>query len=334
MDEFFPGGISAEAQAGATELGTADAKAYQALMEEAEALRERCRKLEAANTELEDKCDFLLRSDQPAGGAAGSSNELTGLREANERLKEENRRIMEETMVFLEEGTALRTEAENYRKKMETAEAAVRKARLEQEDLLEANRDLAEKNDSLEKQLEDSKTQGGTEAIMDNASIEAMEKELEETKSRLADTSGDVEQLKKEKEELQQEVELLNGLLDDADTGQGDAEEGAAQEIAALQAGMKEAEERIEQLAQECEMLQKELSAAKETVKINTPMLENISSIQAADMDLGKIFLATVKEAEVDDLDALGRLMQAMNKDAIKSSDKRMLMDIIKRIVK
>ena len=329
------GGLGEGAVAGESSV---DALAYLALQEEVDALRRRCQMLEAENKELEDKCDFLIRSERPsAAGGGASEEEIRTLQEANERLKVENRRIMEETMVFLEEGTALRTEAENYRKKMETAEAAARTARLAQEDLVEENKSLQEANAALESQLRDIGANAEAQSSGDTA---AMEQELETVKGRLDETEGARDQLAKENADLRNEVTLLNNLLEEAEGKQ----EAAGSDVAALeeleakmealQASLAEAEQKMASMAEENAQLGKEVLAAKETVKVNTPMLENLSTIQAGDMDLGQIFLSTVKDADMEDLEVLGRLMQAMNKDAIKASDKRMLMDIIKRIVK
>ena len=53
-----------------------------------------------------------------------------------------------------------------------------------------------------------------------------------------------------------------------------------------------------------------------------------------SNVDLGNIFAETVEIAGADDLDTLARLMLAMSRDSIKQSDKRMLMDILKRFIK
>ena len=63
-------------------------------------------------------------------------------------------------------------------------------------------------------------------------------------------------------------------------------------------------------------------------------MAESIKGINAEGLDVGQLLVACSQEAAAEDIDLLGRLMQAMRKDAIRPGDKKMLMDILKRFVK
>ena len=239
--------------------------------------------LQAANKELEEKCDYLLLQSRPAEEINSNlEEEIRVLRTQNENMKEENRRIKEETIAFLEEGSSLRAETDSYRKKMNLAEEAARQAR--------------QRQGALEEELEG--------ALGKNSELEARVKTLEESAGQANMSAWENEAAGKDREIA--ELKRLNG----------------------------EASARYEQLSGEKKVLEQELLAARETTKLNAPVLDSIRNVKAGDLDLGKIFTDTVSGAAPEDLDMLGRIMQAINKDAIKPGDKRMLMDILKRFVK
>ena len=376
-------------------------KVNQELLQEAEALKQRCSKLEAENKELDDKSSYLLRHAAPADQAGGAwEQEIQALREKNEGLQEENRRIKAETIVFLDEGTSLRAEAENYRKKMNQAEEALRKAKQVQEDLEEELSTLREQAaEALAKggdELEEKSKNTEEERLAWQQEVDALAAEKVDLANKLDDAErgqrellGKLDELDQEKSELAarlSELELersewlgktdkleeqLRGLLekenineenqkelDDAKGEIAEKEKEAAdlraqlsayetqqsthaEEIAGLhkkiediEGQLEEASSKQEQLVRDNLALAQEISTAKDEMNTQTTVMGLISGYKIDDMDLGSIFSETVKEASQDDLETLSRLMLAMRTDAIRSSDKRMLMDILKRFVK
>ena len=290
------------------------------LREESDSYNRRCERLEAANKELEttnkeleEKCNYLLIQGRPAGEINSELvEENQAFKEQNERMKEENRRIKEETIAFLEEGDILRAETDGYRKKMNLAEDSARKAIQRQgvlEDELNALR----------------------------ADYEVVKAEPAAIRAEYDALKTGYTALKAEHEALKEQSAAASSARSDnlASAGETTAQNAALTgEVAELRSLMAEAATRYDKLSGEYQALEKELLAVKETGKINAPVLDSIRSVTVADMDIGKIFTETAGSASPEDLEMLGRVMQAMNKDAIKASDKRMLMDILKRFVR
>jgi len=302
-------------------------KANQALTDDEETLRDRLRQLETTHKSLEDKYNELVKGGPQAGKSGNEIEEENRvLRERNEKLLEENRRIKEETIAFLEEGSSLRAEADGYRKKMTTAEEAARKAKLAQETLEEELRALKDKG-----------------VMFTFESDEERESEYTRLKNEMMGLLEQKNTLTDEKNTLNEKIRQLESRLTEATAGGAgqDAGQDGGAALAALEKDLTEykdllaaSEAERDQYAKDKALLEQQLAASKETAKLSAPMLESISGLQGGGMDIGKIFIETVKDAGADDLDMLGRLMQAMNKDAIKASDKRMLMDILKRFIK
>ncbi|MCL1805217.1 MAG: helix-turn-helix domain-containing protein [Clostridiales bacterium] len=273
------------------------------LREESESSGRRCERLEAANKaleatnkELEEKCDYLLIQGRPAGEINSElAEENRVFKEQNEKMKEENRRIKEETIAFLEEGDLLRAETDGYRKKMNLAEDTARKAIQRQGELEEGMNASKAELEMLRAEMEAQKAQA--------------EAALAAAAARASEAGGPAGEIAEQNAALAGEAAELRSLL-------------------------TEAAARYDKLSAEYKALEKELLAVKEAGSINAPVLNSIRSVTVADMDLGKIFTETAGAASPEDLEMLGRVMQAMNRDAIKASDKRMLMDILKRFVK
>ena len=277
-----------------------------------------------------------LSGGQQTGNRGGKAEEeIRALQEANERLKKENRRIMDETLVVIEEGTSLRAETDNYRKKLAAAEDTARKAKQGQEALEEELAALKAEISPVKEELVALKEKGAMLAIENT-------REQEEEVTRL---KGEAQKLTEQKNSLEEENRGLQAIVGNLEgrlkeTQESESREDQAKaaerenEVTELKALLEESESSKGQLARDKTMIEQELMAARETAKINMPVFEAISRVQIAGMDLGKIFIETAKDAAPEDLETLGRLMQAMNRDAIKASDKRMLMDILKRFVK
>jgi len=315
------------------------------LREETISIALRMQELEAANKELEKRVKTASSQSAAAGQGGGElEEELRVLRVRYERLKDENQRIKDETIVFLEEGDALRSETDNYRKRMNVAEDAVRKAAKRQES-------MEEELGALKKELAELRAGGGAASregspapegdmgrIMEEARLLEEENNaltdkvegLTQKANELAEKNGKLEALA---EELRAEIGVKEVKLNEASASKGDIAE-REKKIEELQLLLEEESGRRDQLVDEKVKLEKELLAANETIKLNTPVMNTIKAVEVAGRDLGLIFSETVGLASDDDLDMLGRLMIAMNKDTVKSSDKRMLFDFLKRFIK
>jgi len=161
---------------------------------------------------------------------------------------------------------------------------------------------------------------------------DGLKRSLEEAKAFNIKLTEDNAALKQQVEDLENaDTGNAPGVL----SGEADDDRTATlQEIEELKSRIVQMEAGENQVNKEKAALEKELQALKETMSLSTPMLENISNIQSAGMDLGQIFLQTARNADAGDLDMLGRLMQAMGSDAVKASDKKILVDILKRFIR
>ena len=211
--------------------------------------------------------------------------------------------------------------------------------------LEEENRSLKEKNESLKE--ENRRIREETIAFLEEgAEMQAETDNYKKKMNQAEDTARKAklaqEALTEEKDKLAKEVGLLQEQLKTATDTSGKQEiEELSQKLAEKEKALKEAGDKLRDVeAREAEWteekarLEKELAAVQETVKLSAPAMASLGSIHLDGKDLGAIFNETAQTAGTEDLDLLARLMQAMVKDAIKPSDKRMLMDILKRFVK
>jgi hypothetical protein len=143
----------------------------------------------------------------------------------------------------------------------------------------------------------------------------------------------------------QAELEKANGAAADKEKEIGELKALAVEAAASAQAQADEAAGKVKALADEAAdkakewaeekaALEQELGDAKKTIELDMPLITTLHSLKVGDADFGSVFIETARDASADDLDLLGKLMVAMRHDAIKASDKRMLMDILKRFVK
>ncbi|MCL1848165.1 MAG: helix-turn-helix domain-containing protein [Clostridiales bacterium] len=324
------------------------------LREKNDSLREESRRIkEETILLLEEASSLRVESDTYRKKASTAEDAVRKARLAQEAAEEELLALKEKGVMFAPENDeALEKEYEKLKDELMSV--------LEQKnDLQDENEKLNSRIEKLEEQIKEirAKGEGGLTAAAE------MIQEISDMEDRLKEAAAEKTKLAQEKQAAENEAERMKGQLSEAEAqkekliedalalekviadfegskargeNEGRADELAAlqKEIDALKGRVDEAQANEARLAKDKEALQAELLAAKETVKLNTPMLESIGSVEAGGMDLGRIFLQTTKDAGADDLDMLGRLMQAMNKDVIKASDKKMLMDILKRFVK
>ena len=265
--------------------------------------------------------------------------------EALDTLKAEWKALEAEKDGLVEKGALLEKQLKEARESI-SQEAAVGQAAVAGQGALEE--ELRGRNDQLEELTNKyDKLQADMDALgaekseleVENASLVGQVQALQKEALEMGDTVP-ISQLVERENELakkEQEIADRDKSIEDKDQVIAEKEEELEkkeQEIAGLHESIADASAKQEQLISEKAALEHDMAATKEMNNINAPILEAIRTVKVSGIDLGKVFTETVRGASPEDLDTLGRLMQAMNKDAIRPADKKMLMDILKRFVK
>ena len=330
--------------------------------EDSRVLQDKIEKLNEENRRIkEETIVFLEEGASLRAEADGYRKRMTAAEDASRKAKLDLEALQEELQTLKEKGVMFgfesdeEQEQEFSRLKEETLNLVNQK-----NDLLEENQNLTEIIASLERSA------GAPQDDHIQESLLAVEKKLADAEEKLTDAEEHLANTEKKLADTEKEIADLNELLKETDTEQSRLtkenialtqevsalKESLAQtesagqsqvsqdtsafeaEIADLKEQLAKTEAGWRQLTNDKRALELDLAAAKEAVANSASSAEPIEKIQAAGMDLGSVFTETVKGASQDDLDMLARFMIAIDKDTIKASDKRMLIDILKRFIK
>jgi len=323
-----------------------------ALKERNENLREESRRIkEETILLLEEASSLRIESDSYRKRLAAAEDAAKKAKIAQEAAEEELDTLKDKGVMFATESDEeMNEEFDRLRNELMTV--------LEQKnDILEEKEELMSKIEVMESRLNEISESGDSGLTAAAGMLQEMSElmdrtaEAEAEKEKLAQINMKMEEEIKqltesftktetEKDELADRLLLLEQLIADLKDGAGEsapvsvpddeARSALENEIADLHSRIAEAEAGQNRLSEEKSALEKELLAAKETVTLSTSVLETINNVQAAGVDLGQLFLRTARDADDDDLDFLGRLMQAMCRNAIKPSDKKSVMSFLR----
>ncbi|MCL2121581.1 MAG: helix-turn-helix domain-containing protein [Clostridiales bacterium] len=337
--------------------------------EDTRTLQEKIEKLNEENRRIkEETIVFLEEGASLRAEADGYRKRMTAAEDASRKARLDLEALQDELQALKEKGVMFgfesdeEQEQEFSRLKEETLNLINQK-----NDLLEENQSLTEIIASLERSTDAPQDDHIQESMLAvEKKLADVEKNLANTETKLADTEKNLTNTEKKLADTEKEIADLNELLKETDAEHNRLTKdntALAQEVSTLKESLAQAEsagpsqvsqdttvfeteiadlkEQLakteagwRQLTNDKRALELDLAAAKEAAANNASSAEPIEKIQAAGMDLGSVFKETVKGAAQDDLDMLARFMIAIDKDTIKASDKRMLIDILKRFIK
>ena len=276
-----------------------------------------------------------------------------------EALEEETRNLKDELQALRDKGVMFAFESnEEQEKEFSRLKEELLHTINQKNDLLEEKERVAGRLQILETKLNEAEQSGKVVVIEaaptapDESLTETLrqdkrnlDKEVAQLKEMLVEAEAKKDELLKEKSEAEAGRAQLTLEKEKAQTerdklkaeaqAQRDRITAEAEAERALLVGeMSEVKAERDQLVIEKLHLEKQLLASKEAISMSSPMMESIMNTQVGDLDIGEVFIGMMSEGNQEDLTLLGRLMQAMNRDAIKASDKRMLLDILKRFTK
>jgi transcriptional regulator with XRE-family HTH domain len=341
--------------------------------EENRSLKEKNDNLKEENRRIKEETIVFLAEGTALRAEAENFRKKITMAEEEARNAKRQQEILEEECRLLKErdeesrqqlemlpgkAAALAETQSDWQEKKEKLENEIRKLKGDALDMLEILRKSsgheAEEAEALQQQLEEHKKAAAEKVKEITGLQELVAEKLQEIFSLQETVAGKDRELASLKETLDEKAQEISGLQETGAekdrelAGLKETLDEKAQEISDLQealakrtqeaAGLKEQTEELSQARelqlQEKKTLEEELLVEKEINRKTVTFADILNEGTVKDRGLGKIFANVLQVAPPEDLDMIGRLLQAMEKDAIKPIDKKMLLDILKRFIK